>query len=173
MGLKGKKAIIFVEDFVEEIELLYPKYRLIEEGVEVKVAGSEVRVFKGKNGYPIKAEISFDDVNVNDYDALIIPGGYAPDRIRRNKKALELTRRFYESGKVVAFICHAGWVPISAGILRGKKVTGFFSIKDDLVNAGAEYVDSEVVVDGNLISSRVPDDLPAFCKAIISALSET
>lgn len=172
MKLSGKSVVIFVEDFVEEIELLYPKYRLIEEGADVKVAGPEVRVFKGKNGYPIKADISFEQVNVNDYDALVIPGGYAPDRIRRSKKALELTRKFYESGKVIAFICHAGWVPISAGILRGKKVTGFFSIKDDLVNAGAEYVDSEVVVDGNLISSRTPDDLPAFCKAIISALSD-
>ncbi|MFN3134733.1 MAG: type 1 glutamine amidotransferase domain-containing protein [Candidatus Kryptonium sp.] len=172
MGLKGKSAVIFIEDLVEEIELLYPKYRLIEEGVKVKVAGPEVRVFKGKNGYPIKADISFDEIDVNDYDALVIPGGYAPDRIRRSKTALELTRKFYESGKVVAFICHAGWVPISAGILQGKKVTGFFSIKDDLVNAGAEYVDSEVVVDGNLISSRTPDDLPAFCKAIISALSD-
>lgn len=172
MGLKGKSAVIFVEDLVEEIELLYPKYRLVEEGVKVKVAGPEVRVFKGKNGYPIKADVSFDEINVDDYDALVIPGGYAPDRIRRNKVAIELTKRFYESGKVVAFICHAGWVPISAGILRGKKVTGFFSIKDDLVNAGAEYIDSEVVVDGNLISSRGPDDLPAFCRAIISALSD-
>jgi protease I len=172
MRLEGKSAVIFVEDLVEEIELLYPKYRLIEEGVKVKVAGPEVRVFKGKNGYPIKADVSFDEINVNDYDVLVIPGGYAPDRIRRNKTALELTRKFYESGKVVAFICHAGWVPISAGILRGKKVTGFFSIKDDLVNAGAEYIDSEVVVDGNLISSRTPDDLPAFCRAIISALSD-
>ncbi|CUT02020.1 type 1 glutamine amidotransferase domain-containing protein [Candidatus Kryptonium thompsonii] len=172
MRLEGKSAVIFVEDLVEEIELLYPKYRLIEEGVKVKVAGPEVRVFKGKNGYAIKADVSFDEINVNDYDVLVIPGGYAPDRIRRNKTALELTRKFYESGKVVAFICHAGWVPISAGILRGKKVTGFFSIKDDLVNAGAEYIDSEVVIDGNLISSRTPDDLPAFCRAIISALSD-
>lgn len=172
MKLKGKKVVILVEDYVEEIELLYPRYRLIEEGAEVKIAGPEVKVFKGKNGYPIKADISFEEVKVENFDALVIPGGYAPDRIRRNKVALELTRKFYELGKVVAFICHAGWVSISAGILRGKKVTGFFSIKDDLVNAGAEYVDSEVVVDGNLISSRTPDDLPAFCKAIISALSD-
>ncbi len=172
MKLKGKRILIFVEDLVEEVELLYPKYRLIEEGAEVKIAGPEVKVFKGKNGYPIKSDLSFDEVNVENFDALVIPGGYAPDRIRRNKTALELTKKFYELGKVVAFICHAGWVPISAGILKGKKVTGFFSIKDDLVNAGAEFVDNEVVVDGNLISSRNPDDLPAFCKAIISALSD-
>lgn len=172
MKLKGKKIVVLVEDYVEEIELLYPRYRLIEEGAEVKVAGPGVKVFRGKNGYPIKADISFDEISVENFDAIVIPGGYAPDRIRRNKIAVELTKKFYESGKIVAFICHAGWVPISAGILRGKKVTGFFSIKDDLVNAGAEYVDSEVVVDGNLISSRVPDDLPAFCKAIISALSD-
>ncbi|CUU04299.1 protease I [Candidatus Thermokryptus mobilis] len=172
MKLKGKKIVIFVEDMVEEIELLYPRYRLIEEGAGIKIAGPEVRVFKGKNGYPIKSDIKFEDVNVDDFDAVVIPGGYAPDRIRRNKVAVELTRKFYELGKVVAFICHAGWVPISAGILKGKKVTGFYSIKDDLVNAGAEYIDDEVVVDGNLISSRNPDDLPAFCKAIISALSD-
>lgn len=172
MKLKGKKVVIFVEDLVEEIELLYPKYRLIEEGAEVKIAGPEVKIFKGKNGYPIKSDIKFDEVKVDDFDALIIPGGYAPDRIRRNNVAIELTRKFFESGKIVAFICHAGWVPISAGILRNKKVTGFFSIRDDLVNAGAEYVDSEVVIDGNLISSRMPDDLPAFCKAIISVLSD-
>jgi protease I len=172
MKLKGKKVLIFVEDLVEEIELLYPKYRLIEEGAEVKIAGPEIKIFKGKNGYPIKSDLSFDDAKVENFDALVIPGGYAPDRIRRNKTAIELTKKFYESGKVVAFICHAGWVPISAGILKGKKVTGFFSIKDDLVNAGAEFIDSEVVVDGNLISSRNPDDLPAFCKAIISALSD-
>ncbi len=172
MKLKGKRILIFVEDLVEEIELLYPKYRLVEEGAEVKVAGPEIRIFKGKNGYPIKADLSFDEVKVENFDALVIPGGYAPDRIRRNKTAIEITKRFYESGKIIAFICHAGWVPISAGILKGKKVTGFFSIRDDLVNAGAEFVDNEVVVDGNLISSRNPDDLPAFCKAIISALSD-
>jgi protease I len=172
MKLKGKKIVIFVEDMVEEIELLYPRYRLIEEGAEVKIAGPEVRIFKGKNGYPVKSDIKFEDVNVDDFDALVIPGGYAPDRIRRSRVAVELTRKFYEFGKVVAFICHAGWVPISAGILKGKKATGFHSIKDDLVNAGAEYIDAEVVVDGNLISSRNPDDLPAFCKAIISALSD-
>ncbi|MCS7229329.1 MAG: type 1 glutamine amidotransferase domain-containing protein [Candidatus Kryptonium sp.] len=172
MKLKGKKVVIFVEDLVEEIELLYPKYRLIEEGAEVKIAGPEVKIFKGKNGYPIKSDIKFDEVKVDDFDALIIPGGYAPDRIRRNNVAIELTRKFFESGKIVAFICHAGWVPISAGILRNKKVTGFFSIRDDLVNAGAKYVDSEVIIDGNLISSRMPDDLPAFCKAIISVLSD-
>lgn len=172
MKLKGKKVVIFVEDLVEEVELLYPKYRLIEEGAEVKIAGPEVKIFKGKNGYPIKSDVKFEEIQVDDFDALVIPGGYAPDRIRRNKIAVELTRKFFESGKVVAFICHAGWVPISAGILKNRKVTGFFSIKDDLVNAGAIYVDSEVVVDGNLISSRAPDDLPAFCKAIISALSD-
>ena len=143
-----------------------------EEGVKVKVAGPEVRDFKGKKGYPIRAVVSFAEINVNDYDVLVIPGGYAPERIRRNKTALELTRKIYESGKVVAFICLAGWVPVSAGILRGKKVTGFYSIKDDLVNAGAEYIESVGVIDGNLISSRTPDDLPAFCRAIISALSD-
>ncbi len=172
MKLRGKKVVIFVEELVEEIELLYPKYRLIEEGAEVKIAGPEVKVFKGKNGYPIKSDVKFEDVKLEEFDAVIIPGGYAPDRIRRNKTAVELVKKFYDSGKVVAFICHAGWVPISAGILKGKKVTGFFSIKDDLVNAGAEFVDSEVVIDANLISSRNPDDLPVFCKAIISALSD-
>lgn len=172
MKLKGKKVVVLVEDLFEEVELLYPKYRLIEEGADVKIAGPEVKVFKGKNGYPVKSDVKFSDVKIDEIDAVVIPGGYAPDRIRRHREALDIVSEAFEEGKVVAFICHAGWVPISAGILKGKKVTGFFSIKDDLINAGAEYIDAEVVIDGNLISSRKPDDLPAFCKAIIELLSD-
>jgi len=109
-------------------------------------------------------------VSAEDFDAVIIPGGYAPDRMRRNEAMVKLVREMFEKGKVVAAICHAGWLPASAGILRGKRMTSFSAIKDDMVNAGAQWEDAEVVVDGNLITSRTPDDLPAFCVAIISKL---
>jgi len=116
-------------------------------------------------------DASADQVSAADFDAVIVPGGYSPDRMRRHQSLLKLVRDAFAAGKVVAAICHGGWVPASAGILRGKRVTSFFSIKDDLVNAGAKWEDREVVVDGNLITSRDPDDLPAFCRAIIAALS--
>lgn len=170
--LDGKKILIFAAEEYEDLELHYPRIRLIEEGADITIAGKEKdKEFKGKNGVPVKTDVSFDDVSVADFDALVIPGGYAPDKIRRIKKAIDLTKQFYDEKKLVAFICHAGWVPTSAGILNGKKVTSFFSIKDDLVNAGANWVDEPVVTDGNLVTSRNPDDLPDFCKEIINYLS--
>jgi protease I len=127
--------------------------------------------YTGKPGTEVAVDVNADQVSAADYDGIVIPGGYAPDIMRRYPKMVQLVRDFNEAGKVVAAICHAGWMLASADILRGKTVTSFFAIKDDLVHAGAEWIDKEVVVDGNLITSRKPDDLPAFMRAIISALS--
>lgn len=169
--LSGKKIVIFVDDIYEDKEFWYPNIRLREAGAEVVVAGPEAgKTYTGKHGLPAEADVSFDSLANASADALVIPGGYCPDRIRRHKAALNFVRTMNEAGKAIAFICHAGWVPISAGIVKGRKLTSFFAIKDDLVNAGADWTDQEVVIDGNLITSRDPDDLPAFCKAIIEKL---
>jgi protease I len=167
--LAGKRFLIQVADTYEDLELWYPKLRMEEAGATVVVAGIDPmrRDYKGKNGYPCKADAALKDMKAGDFDALVIPGGFAPDIIRRDRQALDLTRAFYEAGKPVAFICHAGWVPISAKIVKGHKVTGCIALKDDLENAGAIWVDASVVVDENLISSRRPADLPDFCAAII------
>jgi protease I len=135
------------------------------------VAGTGERAYQGKRGYPLTVDASVDDLHAGDFDGLVIPGGYAPDIMRRSKKLLQLTREIYEADKPVAFICHAGWVPISAGIVRGKRGTSVGAIRDDLVNAGLLWEDSPVVVDGNLISSRTPADLPQFMRALIRALA--
>ncbi len=168
--LTGKKILILVEAVYEDLELWYPKIRLIEEGAPVVVAGPEKKIYQGKNGYPCMADVTIAEINVSDFAALVIPGGFAPDKLRRYPRVLEIVRQFHEAKKPIAFICHAGWVPISAQILRGRKVTGVSAIKDDLENAGATYLDQSVVVDGNLISSRTPVDLPDFCRAIIRSL---
>lgn len=171
--LDGKKILMFVDDVYEDLELWYPKLRMIEEGALVTVAGPESgKIYRGKNGYPCKADVSFNDVEEKDFDGLIIPGGFAPDKLRRVEKVLDLTRRFHEKGKLVAHICHAGWIPISAKIMKGFKCTSTPGIKDDIENAGAVWIDKPVVVDRHMISSRRPDDLPAFCKAIIEFLSK-
>jgi len=164
------RVLILVEHAYEDLELWYPKLRLAEEGMEVVVAGPEKAVYPGKNGYPCRADRTFNEVRAVDFDALVIPGGWAPDRLRRSHVVLDLVREFDAAGKPIAMICHAGWVPISARILKGRKVTGVGAIKDDLENAGAQFVDQSVVVDGNLISSRTPADLPDFCKALIATL---
>ncbi len=172
MVLSGKRVLIFAAPLYEELELWYPKLRLEEEGAEVVVAGLGEKVYHGKRGsYPVTVDTSVDRVRAADFDALVIPGGYAPDILRRNARVLGLTREIFEAGKPVAFICHAGWVPISAGIVRGRRGTSVAAIRDDLVNAGMQWEDSPVVVDGNLISSRTPADLGAFCRALIAALS--
>ena len=171
--LTGKKVLMFVDDTYEDLELCYPKIRLTEEGAEVIVAGSyKMKVYTGKHGYPCKSDVSFDEVDAKDFDALVIPGGFAPDKLRRDKKVLQITREIFKSGKPVAHICHGGWIPISAGIMKGFKCTSTPGIKDDLVNAGAEWVDESVIVDRNMISSRKPDDLPDFCRAIIKMLGK-
>ena len=171
MELAGKKVVIAVEEMFNTHEFWYPYYRLKEAGCEVVVMGSgRAEVFTGKPGTEVKVDLNADQVAATDYDGIVIPGGYAPDLMRRYPKMVQLVRDFYEDGKVVAAICHAGWMLASAKILEGKTVTSFFAIKDDLVNAGAEWVDHEVVIDGYLIASRTPDDLPAFMRAIIGAL---
>ena len=170
MSLEGKKVVILVEDLYQELELWYPYYRLREQGAKTVLAGPERKEYKSKHGYPAQAELSIKDLNPKDFDCVVIPGGYAPDKLRRYAEVNNFVKEMFGKGKVVAAICHGLWVPASAGILSGKKCTCFFSIKDDVTNAGAKYIDAEVVVDNNLISSRKPDDLPAFCREIIKAL---
>lgn len=169
--LTDKKVVVLAEDLYEDLELWYPVLRLREEGAQVVLAGTGKKTFEGKHGYPVTVDSSIQHLTGNDFHAIIIPGGYAPDRLRRHPEVISLVHSMYEQGKVVAAICHAAWIPISAGIVKGKRMTCFSSIKDDLVNAGALYEDSEVVRDGRLISSRKPDDLGAFCREIIQALA--
>jgi len=166
-----KKVLILVEQEFQDMEAMYPYYRLKEAGFEVKVAGSHAKVYKGKYGYPLETDGKIDDFSVNEFDAVIIPGGWAPDYMRRNKAMVDFVKEMNEKGKIVAAICHAASMLVSADILKNRKMTCFMAVKDDAVNAGAEYLDEEVVVDKNLITSRTPDDLPAFCREIIKALS--
>lgn len=170
MSLKEKRVLFFAGPLYEDLELWYPKIRLEEEGVKAVVAGIGEKTYQGKRGYPVTVDTQVDQVNADDFDGLVIPGGFAPDQLRRFEKVLQITREIYQAGKPVAFICHAGWVPISAKILRGKRATSVRAIKDDMENAGVIWEDSAVVVDGNLISSRTPADLPQFARALIDAL---
>ena len=164
-----KKAVVLVADYYQELEVWYPIYRLREAGWQVVTAGVEAKKnYVGKTGYPIAVDTSVEEIKPKDFDAVVIPGGWAPDYIRRNPAALELVRQLMFGGKVVASICHGGWVLASAKVLEGRKCTSFSAIKDDMIHAGASWVDAEVVVDRNLVTSRKPDDLPAFCKAILS-----
>ncbi|MEX0929158.1 MAG: type 1 glutamine amidotransferase domain-containing protein [Balneolales bacterium] len=171
--LKNKRILLFVADLFEDMELMYPKIRLKEAGAEVVVAGEEEGTsYKGKHGHPCTANASLVNIRSKDFDALVIPGGFAPDKLRRDKKVLDITRTFHETNKPIAYICHAGWVPVSAGIVKGFRVTSTRAIKDDLVNAGADWVDEPLVIDRNHITSRNPDDLPQFCQGIIQTMSE-
>ncbi len=173
MQLKGKRVAILAENLYQELELWYPLLRLREAGAETFVVGTgSADSYTSKMGYPVQVDAVADQVSVADLDAVVIPGGYAPDLMRRYPAMVNLVRQAFDQGKVVAAICHAGWMLASAGVLKGRRATCFFAIKDDLINAGAEYVDAEVVRDGNLITSRMPLDLPAFCRTIIEALSE-
>jgi len=173
MRLKGKKVVILIENNYQDLEFWVPYYRLKEEGVEVTVVGSgSSRTYTSKYGYPVEVEKEAKEIDVSKYDGVVIPGGYAPDLMRRYPDMVRIVREAHQKGKVISAICHAGWMLVSAGILKGKKATGFLAIKDDLVNAGANYVDAEVVRDGNLITSRKPDDLPAFCRETIEALAK-
>jgi protease I len=171
MLLKEKKVIILVEEMFNVFEFWYPYYRLKEEGVEVTVVGSgSAEVYTGKPCTQAKVDTSAGNVYAENFDGIIIPGGYAPDMMRRYPAMVKLVQDIFNANKLVAAICHAGWMLASAGILSGRKVTSFFAIRDDLINAGAKWVDQEVVVDGKLVTSRVPDDLPAFMKAVIDIL---
>lgn len=172
MTLDGTRVLFFAGPLYEDLELWYPKIRLEEEGARTTVAGTGEARYQGKRGYPLTVDTDVDHVSADDFDGLVIPGGYAPDVMRRSARLLAVTREIHEAGKPIAFICHAGWVPISAGIVRGRRGTSVGAIKDDLVNAGMQWEDSPVVVDGNLISSRTPKDLPDFVRALIAALRE-
>jgi len=166
------RVLMFVDDIYEDLELWYPKLRLLEAGAHVTLAGPKGGVtYKGKHGYPAKSDAALAEMEAPDFTGLVIPGGFMPDKLRRDEKVLRLVRDFAAAGKLVAAICHAGWIPISAGVYRGVRVTGSRGIKDDLVNSGAVWEDEPVVVDRNFISSRMPDDLPEFCRAIVQFLA--
>lgn len=172
MEANGKKVAIFAEDLYEDLELWYPYYRLKEAGAEVTIVGSGRKPeFNSKHGYPAKADLSIEEARTSDFDAVLIPGGYSPDLMRRKPEMVDFVRAMDSEGKVVATICHAGWMLVSAGIVKGRPATCFHSIKDDLIAAGARYENSPVVVDRNLITSRQPGDLPQYCAAIIEQLS--
>ncbi len=172
MALERKRVGILVEDFYQELEVWYPLLRLREADVDVFTLGLQAgTTYKSKLGYPVKADHGIDDVSPTDLHAIVIPGGWAPDYMRRHPGFVNLVREMNVLHKTIAAICHAGWLLCSADILRGRRATSFFSIKDDMIHAGAEWVDEPCVVDGNLITSRMPEDLPAFCQALLAALA--
>lgn len=168
--VQNKTLLAFLDDVYEDLELWYPKLRLEEAGYALKCAAPEIKTYDGKHGYPAASDLLLKDAHSQDFCGLLVPGGFMPDKLRRDSKVLSLTREFFEQGKLVAFICHGGWIPISAKILKGKRATGSLGIKDDLENAGAIWVNEPVVVDGNLISSRTPRDLAPFGLAMVKFL---
>lgn len=168
-GLCMKRALIISGEGFEDTELLVPYYRLLEAGFKVDIA-SPMQKFKGKHGYEVGASISLDDVDPGDYDILVLPGGKAPAAIREDSRVTEAAKAFFEKGKPVAAICHGPQILISAGLLKERRATCYHKVRDELKGAGAHYEDSEVVVDGNLITSRQPSDLPAFMREIIKKL---
>lgn len=163
-----KTAAVFVEDLYQEMEVWVPAYRLREAGLKVVFVGTGKPEYKSKLGYPVKADVDVKDVKAGEVDVLVVPGGFAPDYLRRHEAVSRLVRDIDKAGRPIGAICHALWVLCSAGILKGRRVTSFFAIKDDVVNAGADWVDAEVVVDRNLVTSRKPDDLPAFCRELVT-----
>ena len=174
MSLNGKRVAVLVEQKYEEMEVWYPVYRLREAGCTVELVGPEAgKAYPSKLGYPAKATLSAADAHAADFAAVVIPGGFSPDYIRRSEPMLKLVRDALAQNKPVAAICHGPWVLCSTTGLRGKKVTCFHSIKDDVSNAGGTYVDQEVCVDGNVVTSRTPDDLPAFMKALMELMAKT
>jgi protease I len=170
--LNGLRVLAFVGDIYEDLELWYPKLRLIEAGAAVVVAGPEAgKKYDGKNGYPCVSDAAIADMEEADFDGVLCPGGFMPDKLRRDPKVQQLIRDFDRAGKLVAAICHGGWMVISAKVYRGVRVTGSPGIKDDLENAGAIWEDAPVVIDRHFVSSRKPDDLPDFCRGMIQVLS--
>lgn len=172
MSLAGKRVAVLVENLYQEMEVWYPILRLREEGAEVITVSTQAgQTYTSKLGYPVKADMAFDAVTAAEFHGVVVPGGFAPDYIRRHQQALSFVREVHGQNKLVASICHGPWVLCSAGVLKGKRATSFFAIKDDVTNAGALWEDVEVVVDGNLVTSRKPEDLPAFCRASIQVLN--
>jgi protease I len=171
--LSGKCILVIVGDIYEDLELWYPKLRLLEAGADVVVAGPEANTtYAGKHGYPCVSDAALAEMREENFDGLVVPGGFMPDKLRRDPQILQLVRDFDAAGKLIAAICHGGWIPISAGVYRGVKVTGSPGIKDDLINAGAEWEDAAVVVDRHFVCSRRPDDLPDFCRGILQVMAE-
>lgn len=164
------KVIILAEDNYEDQELWYPYQRLREAGHLPVIVGKEKKIYKSKHGYPAKAQKSLKEVSPAKYEGILIPGGYAPDKLRMYPEVRKLVKQMDDKGKVIGAICHAAWVPVSAGISKGRRMTCYQAIKDDVANSGAKYLDKEVVVDKNLVTSRMPDDLPAYMKAILKLL---
>ncbi len=173
MELKDKQALIFAGPDFEDRELFYPLYRFQEAGATVKVAGIGERTYKGKYGVPIEVDGSCEEMAAKHWDIVIVPGGWAPDKIRMNENSLNIVRKTLQEGGIVAAICHGGWVLASADVIKGKNVTSYKAIKDDMIHAGANWTDKEVVVDGGIVTSRTPADLPAFCREIIRLASRT
>lgn len=170
--LTGRRIMILVGDVYEDLELWYPKLRLIEAGAEVVVAGPQANTcYAGKHGYPCESDAAIEQMDAKDFDAIVVPGGFMPDKLRRDARVLDLIRAFDKAKKPIAAVCHGGWIPISAGIYRGVRVTGSPGIRDDLTNAGAVYEDAAVVVDRHHVTSRRPDDLPDFCRALITMMT--
>jgi len=171
--MAAKRAAIMVDQMYQVIEVWFPYYRLKEAGIDVDFVAAEAKTrYSSKEGYPCVSDVAAGDVRSADYDCMIVPGGFAPDFMRRSLDVIQFARDMVAAGKIIAAICHGGWLLCSTDVYKGKKATCFMAIADDIRNAGAEYVDDECVVDGNLITSRKPDDLPAFCKAILKALAK-
>lgn len=172
-ALAGKKLLIFIGDDYEDLELWYPRLRMIEAGAEVTLAGLKAgQTYHGKHGYPGRSDAAVAELDAKDFDGVVLPGGWMPDKLRRDSHVQRLVRDTAAAGKLVAAICHGGWIAISAGVYKGVKVTGSPGIKDDLVNAGAHWEDAALVVDRNFVSSRKPDDLPDFCRGMLKVLCQ-
>src|SRR5690625_269264 len=173
MRLQGKRVVAVVEDNYNDLEHWYPVYRMREEGAQVDIAGPESgATYRGQSCIPATAEYAFSDIDANDYDGILIPGGWAPDKLRRSEALLDFVRKMDAAKKPIGQICHAGRVAVSANILKGRKVTSTPAIKDDMKNAGATWVDEPTVVDGHIISSRRPDDMPIYAKAFADKVAE-
>lgn len=171
--MSAKKVAILVDEMYQVLEVWYPYYRFIEAGLQVDLVAAEAKKeYHSKEGYPCVSAVAAGQVKAGDYDCMLVPGGFAPDFMRRNADVIKFANDMVNAGKVIAAICHGGWLLCSTKAYKGKKATCFMAIKDDIINAGAEYVDAECVVDANLITSRKPDDLPAFCTAVLGALQK-
>jgi len=170
MSLEGKQVAVLLEELYEDPEFWYPYYRFQEAGAKVVAIAPKIKEYRSKHGFPATADMEAGDAEAGDFDVVIIPGGYSPDHMRRSREMVDFVKKAYEQGKIIAAICHGPWMLTSINAVKGRRTTAFFSIKDDLINAGAEFVDQEVVRDGNIITSRTPKDLPAFCREILNAL---
>jgi len=174
MRLKDKKVITVVAHDYNDLELWYPIYRLQEEGATVHIVGEEANTnYKGQAGIPATTDYAFSDINIDDYDGMLVPGGWAPDKLRRYPEVLEFVKALDQAEKPIGQICHAGWLLASAGVVKDRKVTSTPAIKDDMANAGATWVDEETVIDGHIISSRRPDDLPTYMKTYVDKLANS